>query len=163
MEVSIKLNHNFTEQYNKLQNKYGEPLAVLNGFGKNQLNYNEFIDNFIDKDTIADASVDGNSNVRRKDIVTLLNEMPKPHRKLLAFRKIYDEIQKKYGRDIANEWLELEWIGALYLHDGDTSSFKPYCYAANLKDLAERGLYFIDGGFNAEPPKHLTTFVDFVK
>jgi len=163
MEVSIKLNHNFTEQYNKLQNKYGEELACLNGFGKNQLNYNEFIDNFIDKDTIADASVDGNSNVRRKDIVTLLNEMPKPHRKLLAFRKIYDELQKKYGRDIANEWLELEWIGALYLHDGDTSTFKSYCFAYDLKDLAERGLYFIDGDFNAEPAKHLITFVDFVK
>ena len=36
------------------------------------------------------------------------------------------------------------------------------CYAYDLKDLAEKGLYFIDN-FNYEPPQHLGTFVDFVK
>lgn len=37
------------------------------------------------------------------------------------------------------------------------------CFAYDLKDLAEKGLYFLGGNFNAKPPKHLTTFVDFVK
>ena len=36
------------------------------------------------------------------------------------------------------------------------------CFAYDLKDLAEKGLFFIDN-FNAEPPKHLCTFVDFIK
>lgn len=36
------------------------------------------------------------------------------------------------------------------------------CYAYDLKDLAEKGLFFIDN-FNAEPPKHADTFIDFVK
>lgn len=36
------------------------------------------------------------------------------------------------------------------------------CFAHDLKDLAERGLYFIEG-HNAQPAKHLVTFVDFVK
>ena len=58
------------------------------------------IHNFIDKETVADASVDGNANVGHKDIVTLMNEMPKPHRKLLAFNKIYYELNKKYGLDL---------------------------------------------------------------
>ena len=57
----------------------------------------------------ADASVDGNANVSSKDIRTLMNEMPKPHRKLLAYNKIYYEINKKYGFKTANEWLEAEW------------------------------------------------------
>ena len=48
------------------------------------------------------------------------------------------------------------------MHDADTSTFVPYCFAYDLKDLAERGLYFIDN-FNAEPPRHLPTFIDFVK
>jgi len=112
---------------------------------------------------VANVSIDGNSNVRRKDMVTLLSEMPKPHRKLLAFNKIYYEIQKKYGFKTANEWLRAEWIGELYLHDSDTSTFKHYCFAYDLKDLAEKGLYFIGDPFNYKPAKHLTTFVDFVK
>ena len=49
------------------------------------------------------------------------------------------------------------------MHDADTSTFKSYCFAYDLKDLAEKGLYFIGGTFNPQPPKHLTTFVDFVK
>jgi ribonucleoside-triphosphate reductase len=106
--------------------------------------------------------VDGNANVGHKDIVTLMNEMPKPHQKLLAFNKIYYEINKKYGFKAANRWLELEWTKALYMHDANTSTFKPYCYSYDLKRLAEEGLFFIEG-FNAEPANHLVTFVDFVK
>ena len=57
----------------------------------------------------------------------------------------------------------MEWMGQLYMHDADTSTFKHYCFAYDLKDLAEKGLYFLGGQFNAEPAQHLTTFVDFVK
>lgn len=163
MNVNIKIMKNFATQYNKLQEEFGTDVARINGFDDCQLSYTDFIENFIDEKTVADASIDGNSNVAHKDMVTLLNEMPKPHRKLLAFNKIYYEIHKKYGFKMANDWLRLEWIGALYMHDADTSTFKHYCFAYDLKDLAEKGLYFIDGGFNAEPAKHLTTFVDFVK
>lgn len=162
MNINIRLNKNFTTAFNKMKEKYGEEFEKLNGFGDSQISYTDFIDNFIDADTVADASVDGNANVGHKDIVTLLNEMPKPHQKLLAFNKIYYEINKKYGFKTANEWLDKEWSNALYLHDANTSTFKPYCYAYDLKDLAEKGLFFIDN-FNAEPPKHLGTFVDFVK
>ena len=163
MEINIRLGKNFTTQYNKLQNEFGTDIARINGFDDGQLSYTDFIDNFIVEDTVADASIDGNSNVSHKDIVTLLSEMPKPHRKLLAFNKIYYEYQKKYGFKAANEWLRMEWIGQLYMHDGDTSTFKHYCFAYDLKDLAEKGLYFIGGNFNSKPPKHLITFVDFVK
>lgn len=163
MYINIRLNKNFTTQYNKLQEEYGTELAQLNGFDDDQLSYTDFIDNFIVKDTVADASIDGNSNVSHKDIVTLLSEMPKPHRKVLAFNKIYCEYQEEFGFQAANEWLNMEWGGKLYLHDGDTSTFKHYCFAYDLKDLAEKGLYFLGDGFNACPPKHLITFVDFVK
>ena len=162
MDISIKLDKNFTTQYNKLLNEYGTEIAKINGFSDEQLSYTDFIDNFVDSETVADASIDGNANVGQKDIVTLINEMPKPHQKLLAFNKIYHEINKKYGFKTANEWLKNEWDGHLYMHDANTTSFVHYCFAYDLKDLAEKGLYFIDN-FNAEPPKHLGTFVDFVK
>ena len=162
MYINIRLNKNFTTQYNKLQEEFGTDIARINGFDDGQLSYTDFIDNFVDEDTVADASIDGNSNVSHKDIVTLEKEMPKPHEKVLAFNKIYYEIQKKYGFQAANEWLRSEWIGELYMHDANTSTFKHYCFAYDLKDLAEKGLYFIDGR-NAKPAKHLITFVDFVK
>lgn len=162
MNINIRLNKNFTTAFNKMQEAYGEELSKINGFSDMQLSYTDFIDNFVDSDTVADASVDGNANVGQKDIVTLINEMPKPHQKLLAFNKIYYEINKKYGFKTANDWLKNEWDGHLYLHDANTSSFVHYCFAYDLKDLAEKGLFFIDT-FNAEPPQHLETFVDFVK
>lgn len=162
MEINIKLNRNFTTAYNRLLNDYGTEMATINGFSDEQLSYTDFIDNFVETDTVADSSIDGNANVGQKDIVTLINEMPKPHQKLLAFNKIYHELNEKYGFTTANDWLKAEWDGHLYMHDANTTSFVHYCFAYDLKDLAEKGLYFIDN-FNAEPPQHLETFVDFVK
>ena len=163
MNVNIRLSKNFTSQYNRLQEEYGSEIARLNGFDDNQLSYTDFIDNFIDKqNNVADASIDSNANVGRKDIVSLEREMPKTHSKLLAFNKIYYDMQKMFGFNTANEWLSMEWVGKLYMHDAPSSSFRHYCFAYDLKDLAEKGLYFISGQ-NPCPAKHLTTFVDFTK
>ena len=162
MDINIQLLKNFTTQYNKLQAEFGTDIAHINGFDDDQLSYTDFIDNFIDKDTVADSSIDGNSNVGHKDIVTLEREMSKPHAKLLAFNKIYREIHKKFGFRAANTWLRKEWIGELYMHDAPSSTFRSYCFAYDLKDLAEKGLFFIDGQ-NAQPAQHLITFVDFIK
>lgn len=162
MKINIKLDEDFSYELSKLKRTYGEDLAALNGLSDSQLDYTDFIDNFIDTETVADASVDANANVSNKSIVTLLNEMAKPHQKLLAFNKIFYEMKKKYGLDRAKEWLRSEWSGELYMHDAHHASYLHYCWASSLQDLAEKGLFFIDN-FNAEPPKHLGTFVDFVK
>ena len=162
MRIDIKLDSDFSNRFEELKNKYGEEFLAINGFTKGHLNLSGFIDNFITADTVADVSVDGNANVGNKDMRTLMNEMPKAHRKLLAYNKIYYETKKKYGKDTADEWFELEWNKALYCHDADTSTYLHYCFAYDLKDLAEKGLYFLNH-FNAEPPQHLSTFVDFVK
>lgn len=140
MNINIKLNKNFTTQYNKLQEEFGTDIAKINGFDDNQLSHTNFIDNFIDQSTVADASIDGNSNVSHKDIVTLEKEMPKPHEKLLAFNKIYYELQKKYGFQTANEWLRAEWIGQLYMHDANTTTFKHYCFRGDTKILTKKGI-----------------------
>ena len=161
MEINIRLNKNFTTQYNKLLNEYGTEMARLNGFSDEQLSYTDFIDNFVDKQTVADASIDGNANVGTKDICSLTAEMSKPHSKLLAFNKIYHEINKKYGFKIANEWLKNEWDGHFYLHDAASTTYVPYCFAYDIENLVTKGLYFIEN-FNSQPPKHLVTYTDFV-
>lgn len=161
MQINIKLDKNFTTAFNKMQNEYGEDMAKLNGFSDSQLSYTDFIDNFVDKQTVADASIDGNANVGTKDICSLESEMSKPHSKLLAFNKIYYELNKKYGFKTANEWLQNEWDGHFYLHDASSSTMKPYCFAYDIESLVTKGLYFIDN-FNSQPPKHLVTYTDFV-
>ena len=107
-------NKNFKTQCNKLQNEFGEDMTYLNGFSEDQLNDAEFVDNFVDEPVVGDMSVDPSSNVsKRKDMVTLLTEMPKPRRKVLAFQKVYYEMQKAYGFNAANEWIRREWIGEI--------------------------------------------------
>lgn len=161
MNISINLDKDFSEKFNELREKYGEEVAKLNGFSDEQLSYTDFIDNFVDKNTVADASIDGNANVGAKDICSLDSEMSKPHSKLLSFNKVYYEMKKKYGKDTADRWLEYEWIGKFYAHDSPSLSQKSYCFAYDLEGLVNKGLYFVPN-FNGQPPKHLVTYTDFV-
>lgn len=161
MDIKVKMGKNFQGQYNKLQEKYGEEFAKLQGVNDANLSFTTFIDNFIDSDNTANASIDANSNISQKDIVSLFSEMAKPHRKLLAYNKIYYELNKKHGFQKANEILENIWNYDLYLHDSDTSSFYHYCFAYDIKDIVDKGLFIIDG-YNAKPPKHMDSFVQIL-
>ena len=140
IDIGINCLKNFETQYDRLQKEHGTYIARINGFDDDQLSYTDFIRNFIDEDVVADSSIDSNSNVSRKDIVTLLTEMPKPHRKLIAFNKIYYEYEKMFGFKNANEWLDMEWVGKLYMHDGDTSTFKSYCFTGDTEILTNYGV-----------------------
>ena len=159
--IKLNLDKDFVNCFKYCCRKYGETFKLLNGMSDCQLNYTDFIDNFVKEGTVADASIDGNANVGHKDIVTLMNEMSKPHSKLLAFNKIFYELKKKYGLQTARDWMEAEWNGKYYLHDFFSSTFVSYCYAYDLDRLVKEGLYFIDT-FNSLPPQHLLTYVDFV-
>lgn len=161
MEINVKLDKGFTTVFNKLKEEYGEQLLQLNGFSERQLNFCDFIDNFVDKNTVADASIDGNANVGTKDITSLTTEMNKPHSKLLAFSKIFFEMNKLWGYQTACDWLRKEWDGHFYLHDSASSTYYGYCFAYDIQNLVKKGLYFIKD-FNAQPPKHLVTYTDFV-
>lgn len=161
MNINVRLNKNFTTAFNKMQDKYGEEFLKLQGLDDAKLSFTDFIDAFIDSDNVANASVDANSNISQKDIVTLTSEMSKPHKKLLAFNKIYYELNKEYGYKAANEMMELLWNYGLYLHDFDSTTFYSYCFAYDIKDIAEKGLFFIDG-YNAEPAKHLDSFIQIL-
>ena len=161
MNVNIKLNRNFATQLNKLDQEYGEDFRKLQGLDEDKLSFTDFINNFVDSDTVADASVDATSNISQKDIVTLVSEMSKPHQKLLAFHKLYCEIYKLYGFKVANEAFEAMWNYSIYMHDFNTASFIPYCFAYDIQDIVEKGLFFIEN-YNAKPPKHLDSFVQIL-
>jgi len=161
MDIKLNLNKNFVACLNKLREKYGEEFEKINGFHNSNLNFTDFIDRFVDSHNVADVTIDANANSNTHDIRTLMSDMMKPHTKLLAANKIFYEITKKYGIQTAEDWLEQEWCGGLYLHDFPSATFMPYCYAYDIKDIVEKGLFFINK-FKTESPKHLTTFNDHI-
>src|SRR5574344_2131998 len=165
MEINIKLNKDFERTVHDLQDECGEEFEKLNGFHESNLNYSDFVDGFIDKNTkkaLSDTTIDGNANATTRDICSLMNERGKPEDKLFVFNKIFYELKKKYGLKTAKDWLDTEWKGGFYLHDAHTASFKPYCYAYDLSTLATKGEFFLHDNYNPEPAKHLDTFIDHV-
>ena len=161
MKINLKLYPLFAESLKKLKEKYGEKFLMMNGFSDSNLNFTDFIDNFINSTSVADTTIDANANSTTLDIRTLLSDMVKPHTKLLSYNKIFKNLVEKYGEDLAEKWLEGEWNGEFYLHNSSTASFIPYCYAYDLDKLVEKGLYFINK-FKTAPCQHLTTFNDHV-
>lgn len=161
MDIKLKLNNKFVATINELKEDFGIEFEKLNGFHNSNLNFTDFIDNFIDAKTVSDVTIDANANSNARDIKTLMSDMMKPHTKLLAYNKIFFELTKEYGTNIAKEWLKNEWDGAFYLHDASSSTLVPYCYAYDLEDVVQKGLFFINS-FKPQPAKHLTTFNDHV-
>ena len=161
MNISIKTKKNFQAQFNKMAENYGEEFLRLQGLNDEKLSLTDFIDAFIDADNVADASVDATANIAQKDVVTLMSEMSKPHQKLLAFNKLYYELNKKYGFKTANEAMEAMWTYGIYMHDFNTTTFYHYCFAYDIKDIVEKGLFFIEN-YNAKPPKHLDSFIQIL-
>lgn len=161
MNIELNFYKPFSDFISKLKKKYDSRFEMMNGFSNSNLNFTDFIDNFIKSKTVAETTIDANANSTTRDVRTLLADMVKPHTKLLSYNKIFKEIIKKYGNEVAETWLEGEWNGQFYLHNSATSSFTPYCYAYDLDKLVEKGLFFINK-FKTGAPRHLTTFNDHV-
>lgn len=161
MEIQLRLNKDFERCFEDLKEKYGEDFEYLNGLHPSQLDFSEFIDNFVDKDTLADASIDPNANANHKDIRSFMTEKGKSEDKIFGLNKIFLEIKKMYGLRTAKMWLEAEFSRAFYLNDSTTASYFPYCWANDFSRLATEGLFFLTN-YNNQAPKHLTTYFDDV-
>lgn len=161
MDIQLKLSKDFERYLEELKEKYGEDFEYINGLHPSQLDFSEFIDNFVDKDTVADASIDPNANANHKDIRSFMTEKGKAEDKLFGLNKIFMEIKKMWGLRTAKKWLEAEFSRAFYLNDSTTASYFPYCWANDFTRLATEGLFFLPN-YNNEAPKHLTTYFDDV-
>lgn len=155
------LDEDFVREFDSLSKKYGSEMQLMNNFSNKNLSFGNFIDAFIDAQVPADVSPDANANSGVKDICTLERDMVKPHNKLLGFNKIFYEMKKKYGLEAARTWLIWEWIGAFYIHDASSVSYRSYCNAYDLDQLVEKGLFFVNK-FGSDAAKHLSTFNDHV-
>lgn len=161
MDIQLRLSKDFERSLNELKDKYGEDFEYLNGLHPSQLDFSDFIENFVDKDTVADASIDPNANANHKDIRSFMTEKAKGEDKLFGLNKIFIEIKKQWGLRTARQWLEQEFSRGFYLNDSTSASYYPYCWANDFTRLATEGLFFLNN-YNNEPPRHLTTYFDDV-
>lgn len=161
MEIELQLNPDFERHLQYLTDKYGTDFLYINGIHPSQLDYSTFLKNFVDKDTLADSSIDPNANSSHRDIRSFVTEKGKPSDKLFGLNKIFHEIKKKWGIRTAKAWLEQEFSKGFYLNDSSSSSLWPYCWANDLSRLAREGLFFLKN-YNNEAPKHLETYFDDV-
>ena len=97
MNIELKLSKDFERYQEDLKRKYGEDLEYINGIHPSQLDFSEFINNFVEKDTLADVSVDPNANANHKDIRSFMTEKAKSEDKLFGLNKIFLEIKKQWG------------------------------------------------------------------
>ena len=161
MLISLQLTKDFETCLSDLVKKYGEDFEYINGIHASQLDFSEFLDKFVSKETMADATIDPNANASYKDIRSFMTEKAKSEDKLFGLNKIFLEIKKMYGLRTAKQWLEQEFSKGFYLNDSSTASYFPYCWANDFTRLATEGLFFLHN-YNYQPPKHLTTYFDDV-
>lgn len=161
MEIRLKLTTDFERCLEDLKKEFGEDFEYINGLHPSQLDFSEFLDNFVRQDTMADATIDPNANANHKDIRSFMTEKGKAEDKLFGLNKIFLEIKKKWGLKTARQWLRQEFSKGFYLNDAASASYFPYCWANDFTRLAEEGLFFLND-YNNCPPKHLTTYFDDV-
>jgi len=157
MDYKSTLYKPFVAKLNDIRSKYGEELFALCGISSDQLDMSKFMDRLINAVTTADASIDPNSNIATKDIDTIINETRKPELKMKSMNRLFKDMVSNYGIESANQWLEDEMTGLLYMHDGFEASFKPYCYNYSCERIAKEGMFF-DQSLKAEPSNHVNTF-----
>ena len=70
---NLKLSKDFERCLDDLRKKYGTDFEIINGVHPSQLDFSEFIDNFVDNNTVADATIDPNANASHKDIRSFID------------------------------------------------------------------------------------------
>lgn len=166
-KIPISLDEDFERQFQEFKRSHPYDFIKVSGLQPKQLDFAGYIKDFCDANNQADNSIDGTSNSASKDIVALENDISKPIFKMISFNKIYVKLKEKYGKDVADNWLDSELSGKSYLHDAHSATFIPYCYAYDLTKLANEGLFFLShkGGipYYNQPANHLDTFVNHIK
>ena len=140
----------------RLLDKYGLPIFNLNGIGE-QLDMNKAIKRMMNSSTMADTSVDPNSNTNIITSGQVFNEVAKAHSLMHNHYRVWKFFKKSKSLEFANELMERKISGQIYIHD--FSSFLPYCYNFDPLHFALLGIpKKLDGKGESLPPQHLESF-----
>lgn len=115
----------------------------------------DFLINYCSATNAATGSkYDANANVEKKNIATLIGELPKSNYIRLNRRMLCDRIEKMYGKELADKYITL--LKQHFIYKNDETSLANYCASITMYPWLLEGTKPIGG--NATAPTNLKSF-----
>ncbi len=100
------------------------------------------------------SKYDANANVEKKNIATLIGELPKASFIRLNRRLLTDRIREMYGKELSDRYLDL--LNKHYIYKNDETSLANYCASITMYPWLLQGTLPVGG--NSTPAKNLKSF-----
>ena len=100
------------------------------------------------------SKYDANANVENKNIATLIGELPKQGFIRINRRLLTDRIKQMYGKELANEYLDL--LTHHFIYKNDETNLANYCASITMYPWLIGGTTAIGG--NSSAPTNLKSF-----
>ncbi len=100
------------------------------------------------------SKFDANANVDKKNIATLIGELPKGNFIRLNRRLLTDRLSDLYGKELSNKYLNL--LNQHFIYKNDETSLAPYCASITMYPWLLHGTSKIGG--NSTAPTNLKSF-----
>lgn len=115
----------------------------------------DFLINYCNASNAASGSkYDANANVEKKNIATLIGELPKSNFIRLNRRMLCDKIKDMYGKELADKYISL--LNHHFIYKNDETSIANYCASITMYPWLLEGTKSIGG--NATRPTNLKSF-----
>lgn len=115
----------------------------------------DFLINYCDaKNAATGSKFDANANVDKKNIATLIGELPKSNFIRLNRRMLCDRIKKMYGKEVSDKYMNL--LNHHFIYKNDETSIANYCASITMYPWLLEGTASIGG--NATQPTNLKSF-----
>ena len=106
------------------------------------------------KNAATGSKFDSNANVEKKNIATLIGELPKSNFIRLNRRMLCDRIKEMYGKEMSDKYLYL--LNNHFIYKNDETSMANYCASITMYPWLLNGTLSIGG--NASRPTNLKSF-----
>ena len=100
------------------------------------------------------SKFDSNANVEKKNIATLIGELPKSNFIRLNRRMLCDKLKELYGKEMSDKYLHL--LNNHFIYKNDETSMANYCASITMYPWLLNGTLNIGG--NATRPTNLKSF-----
>lgn len=115
----------------------------------------KFLSDYCEATNAATGSkYDANANVEHKNIATLIGELPKSNFIRLNRRLLTDRMKKMYGKELADQYLDL--LTHHFIYKNDETSLANYCASITMYPWLMGGTKSIGG--NSTAPTNLKSF-----
>ena len=114
-----------------------------------------FLMNYCEAENAATGSkFDANANVEKKNIATLIGELPKKGFINLNRRMLTDKIKEMYGKEFADKYIGM--LNEHFIYKNDETNLANYCASITMYPWLLNGTIPVGG--NSTPPTNLKSF-----